>query len=378
MCIRVSRNITRRLLSARARVSRARAAFTLIEMLVATAILLIIVVMLGAMTSHVSRMWTEINGQSQRRTIGRALLQFMARDIQQARLSVPSWQYGPSPDAAYFYPTFAGSGSNGTLQFLVNDLAVTGTACMNPCSVFWQAPVAENSTQGNIAEVGYFVQWDTTTTPGKPKAYLCRYYVDATSTSGTAPYFGIYSSGTDAWVSGTSPLMSATAVAPATPSHSYSGWLADNVIGLWVRCVVSGTSTKGIVCTGSSITGFLGPSNPFGAVAIVPPNSVNTHYTYDSEYGYGDPLTNLSHPGPALPPAVEITMVVLDSNTAAKITPAMLTGAGGLQTYNATSPTLLSGTGAGSVKYYVSQLPPDIRQGAEIFSTTVLLQNVMN
>src|ERR1043165_9627684 len=82
-----------------------RRAFTLPELLVASTILSIIVVTLAGIASQAGRMWTDVNAQNQRRSTGRAMLQFIARDLEMATLqtsaaSSASSSTSPSPSAA--------------------------------------------------------------------------------------------------------------------------------------------------------------------------------------------------------------------------------------------------------------------------------------
>lgn len=326
-------------------------AFTLVEVLVAISILMLIVVFLGIMAGNVSKMWTVTSSQTQRRTIERDLLQFIARDLQTASLPLPAG------------PTSTVSGSS-NLQFLVvsGTYVSSGTSIIgSPQAIFWQAPISANTTKGNIAEIGYFVQWDTTTNPSNPKAYLCRYYSDA-GTSGSS--FNIYSSGTtSAWLSGSG---APSAVAPAMPGSKYKGWLADNVIALWIRCttITNGTNMQPIVGSVTSTGGST--SFPVGC-------------SFDSRLGYFDPSSSLGRPGPVLPPCVEISLVVLDSVAAQKITPGMLAiSSTSVVNYGGTNAAVFSsGTNqAGSIQFYVNRLPKAIKSGARIYTTTVPLLNL--
>ena len=335
----------------------------MVEVLVATVILLLMVTLLGTITSHLGKMWTEINGQNERRTIARQVLQFMARDLQSAKLPIPTNSLVTTRTNATAQFFVSGSGN---MQFLVvsgaDFLSSSGTPPIriaNPQAIFFQAPVATNTNQGNLAEIGYFVQWDQT--PGKVKPYLCRYYSDATK-----PSFLIYTSGTGSglWLSGSG---APTTVAPANPDSKYSGWLADNVLAMWVRCVTGGTNNQPI--TKYMATTF----TPVGSATLFP----NKGYSFNSQLGFVDPNNaNVGRPGPALPPCVEISLVVIDSSTARKIT--TLTLMPTLNTYGETDPSAFNSdkTTAGSVQYYMSRLPATIRAGAEVITTTVPLQNI--
>jgi len=329
-------------------------AFTLIEVVLASGILVLIAVMLGVMAGNVSRMWLAVNGQTQRRSDGRALLEFIARDLQSAQLPIPI-----SP--------LATSGSSGNLEFVVSP-SNSSTSWQNPHAIFWQAPVATNSGQGKMAEIGYFVQWDTTTKPGVAKAYLCRYYADA-ATSGSG--FGIYRSGIGNISGGSPPPWLSTSgapttVAPALPSGQYAGWLADNVIALWIQCYSFGGLTA---YPAQPIVQY--PAIGTGQRTTTP----NGGSSFDSLLGFYDPISSSGkRPPPLLPAAVQISLVVVDASTAQKITTP-------LNSYNASNVSTYfnyPSSQAGSVQNYVSLLPSYIRSGTQIYSTIVPLQNITN
>ncbi|XHR29823.1 MAG: prepilin-type N-terminal cleavage/methylation domain-containing protein [Chthoniobacteraceae bacterium] len=309
--------------------SRKGRAFTLLEVMLAISILVVLMVMMGSMTSHVGKIWNTVNAQNQRRTVARALVQFMASEIQTATLPVPDT---------------SGTGVSGTqnLQFAVN-LSSVGipSTCMNSHAIFFQAPVAKNTTQGVVAAVGYFVQWDTTTNPRKPTAYLSRYYADPSKASDYLVYT------TSTWAS------NALSVASTIPP-TYTGWIADNVIALWIRCL----DTKGVPITLNA------SGRAFDSSSV---------FAFDSAQGYTDPSTSVVHRAPAFPPCVEITVVVVDSDAAQRIK---------------TAPTiplpsdpadLIKGKSTpGSILNFVDQLPAKVKSGAEIFTTTVYLPSGTN
>lgn len=281
-------------------------AFTLVEVLLATSLLVFMIAILGTVTGHISKIWTMVNAQNQRRATGRALLQFIARDIQSIRLPNPA------------HPADA---ANGRFQFIANP---SGANYLYPHAFFWQAPVANNTTQGAIAEVGYFVKWNGT------KASLCRFYADPTTKDKKSQdAFLIYSGN---WLSNDE----VADVAPATETDNYRGWLADNVIALFVRCV-----------------------NESGTPIIQ--DSTNK-YSFNSLSSYTDPTTGITYPAPVLPPAIEIAIVVVDANTAQRITAAPTTS-------NYTNPANFYT----DIQSFVNGLPNAVKPGAEVFTTTVFL-----
>jgi hypothetical protein len=183
------------------------------------------------------------------------------------------------------------------LQFVVNPTAIGSTTYNNHDAIFWQVPLATDQTLGDIAEVGYFVQWDTTN-PANPHSQLCRFFVNPGTGTTPNPYFLIYSNPL-AWLSA-STLKS---VAPADQANSYQGLFAENVLGLWTRCLDSYGNP--IIYNGSGVA-FKGA-------------------TFDSRQGYSyrSPPTGplVSVVACALPPVVEVSVVTIDSRAAARIGP---------------------------------------------------------
>lgn len=298
--------------------------FTLLEILVSIAILAGMVVLLASVAHQVGNAWQRVEGENQRREAARTLLHFLARELQ--AISKP-------------VPTAPGAANAANLQLLVNlpasvsDPDAIPPALLSPHAIFYQAPVAQNTSRGNIAAVGYFVRWDTSQ-PSKALPRLCRFFVEPAN---TANYL-IYTP------NGNWPSVAST-VAPAV-APTYQGWLSDNVIALWVRCLDA---------SGRPIT-----QNATG-------ETLNSGYGFDSRQGYRDPATAAVHPAPALPPCIEIALVVVDSRTASNIkTPIVPT---------VTAPADFSKDAStpGSILYFMEHLPPEIKAGARVFSTRVFL-----
>lgn len=303
-----------------------RKAFTLLEVLVATAVLSLMVVLLASIAGQVSKVWQDVSANNQQRSAARVLLHFMARELQAARQPVPM----PSATNAANLQMVASLPANAA-----NATVIPGEN-LCPHALFWQAPAAQNTSMGNIASVGYFIRWDATSQPGRAKPILSRFFVGPSD----AANFQIYDqTGTVAnnWLS------VLPTVAPATPPD-YQGWLSDNVIALWIRFLDA---------EGQPIT-----QNAAGQTM---------NYAFDSRQGYRSPATGQIHPAPAYPPCVEIALVTVDSKTLEKIqTP--------LVPVTTTPADFDKGAATtGSVRYFVDQLPKEIKAGARIFSTRVYL-----
>jgi len=301
-------------------------AFSLLEILVAMVILALIVIALAAISTEAGRIWKMTEALNQRRSTGRALLQFIARDLEMAVRQLP-------------YPQ-----SNApNLHFVANEPSLIPTTLLNPHAAFWQAPVAADRSKGDLAEIGYFVRWDTTTQPGTAKAQLCRFFVDPADDT----HYRVYSSDEDGkpvnW------LESATInqVAPATAPHGYRGWFADNVIALWLRCLDKHGDPILKTAAGTSLNGGCG---------------------FDSRQGFEITSTGLKQTGPALPTSVEVVLVTVDDHLAKKITAPLLASPGSPENF------WKDRTTTGSLAHFVAGLPPEIRPGVQVFSTRVVLK----
>lgn len=314
-------------------------AFTLIEMLSAIAVLVMLSAFLFSMLNETSKIWQRAQSQIGPRQNGRAILDYMARDLRcLAQTSDRTSKTG--------------------LQLLVNPSTIS-SSYLNPGAIFWQAPLATVTTSGKLAEIGYFIRWDKTT-PSNPKAILCRFLVNPSDTSN----YLIYTNPTE-WLS--NALLDTVAPGTqnvATPANSFKGWFADNVIGLWVRPLYWNPQTKNwapIIQHGSAGTPY-------------------SNYAYDSRLGYSysyggstflksgyvDTATSTDCILNTIPGAIEIVIVMLDA-TAAK----MLTS---VPAYNVTSPPTIASFWS-DINSFVNNLPSSLRSSARVYSSIVQLQS---
>jgi hypothetical protein len=261
------------------------AGFTLVEVLVGMAILVMVVAMLCQMLNHVSRIWLLGHAQVERSEGGRAALEFITRELEAAQLP-------------------ANRTDQKSLQLLVDPVSpnTVSETYLNKDAIFWQAPWASDQTYGDLAEVGYFVQWDETTKPANPSGRLCRLFVNPTNNPSGSNYL-IYSSGATGggWV--TDSIIAA--VAPANNSNTqnpYQGLFVENVLALWVQCLDPEGNQITRDANGTSFS-----EDQFDS---------RRGYTYTSVTG-----TTVVLPGCALPAAIDLSFVILDDNTANRITP---------------------------------------------------------
>ena len=277
--------------------------FTLVEVLLSMSVLLFVLVFLCQALSHTSRIWSQGEAAKERMQTERVICDFIATELKTALLPIDR------------------SKNNG-LQLAVNPATVSGSFANRDC-IFWQAPLASDQTLGDVAEIGYFVRWDTTSNAQNPRAQLCRFF--ASPSSGTAPntWFQIYSNPTT-WISD----KIIQAVAPGDKASQYQGLFADNVVGLWIRCLDA---------YGQQIT------RDYSGASLQLPGG---NYAFDSRRGYTDSrgektadytdASGVRQPLCILPPTIEVNLVLIDATSAIRIGPSeqaaiaalSLTGAG--------------------------------------------------
>jgi len=252
--------------------------FTLVELLVSVVVLAILVVLMSQMLITTQNAWSLGEANKDRMQKARAISDFIGNELRAALL-----------------PINRTNASN--LQFVVNSTAITATTFNNHDSMFWQAPLATDQTLGDVAEVGYFVQWDVTNA-ANPHSQLCRFFVNHGSGATPDPNFLIYSTPT-AWLSN-SVLLS---VAPGNKANSYKGLFAENILGFWVQCL-----------------------DPLGQQIVKDSSGAAfTNNSYDSRRGYTYTDTTQTPStvvvaACALPPIIDLSVVTLDSGSAARIT----------------------------------------------------------
>ena len=237
---------------------RKRQAFSLVDLLVSAAIFVMLVSLLGKMVSGITAAWTSTAGQNERSVSARAIMDYIHTDLKAAMLPIPAE-------------------STTSLQFVLNPPSL-GSEVRNADALFWQAPVATDSTYGDLAEVGYFVRWDTS---GRaPKPILCRFFLNPNE-----PDFRIYEDPAN-WL--TSALLDK--VAPGTAASSYAGLFAENVVAIWFRCL--------------DRNGKAFPGRDFDS-------RVGKESTFETDAGGSRVLKRL-------PAAVQVSFVMIDSRAAVR------------------------------------------------------------
>lgn len=243
-------------------------AFTLVELLIATAILSVLVLLLTSLLTSVNRAWVAGEQQVSEFQDGRAICELISRELSQAVIS-------PS------------------LQLVYNPALPPGLKQRpNSDSIFWQAP-ATSTASGNLAEIGYYLTEDTAKTGGDVYQ-LKRFFVPPTD----ATNYQIFSS----------PNQPADNSAPwvtSFVSDPLSSTVSGGVLAFWVRCF---DRNGDLIPWLSSNAGGVGPLR-FNSAAHFQPAIVGQ----SSSFKYTNAGTTVR--ANLLPSAIEVTVITLDPQT---------------------------------------------------------------
>lgn len=181
-------------------------AFTLMELMVATAVFMTLVVVLASISNEAASIWSRNESKSDVREAARAAIGRIATEMKQARL--PVYQ-----------------GDQTSLQFVVNPAHLS---VPHGDSVFWQAPIATSGTAGDLAVVGYFLRRDADANTSR----LCRLLVNPDD-----PDYTLHD-GTGTWL--TDDLLNRKA--PGSEAGNLQGVFLENVLGMWVTAYQDATT----------------------------------------------------------------------------------------------------------------------------------------
>jgi type II secretory pathway pseudopilin PulG len=284
-------------------------AFSLLELMVATAVFVGLALILISIAGSLSSFWQMGISHNERRSSVLAAFSRMSRDLRFAAAPI-------NPASTNF-------------QLVINPSNLS-TNYKLPQAAFWQAPVASDRARGDMALVGYFVQWVAESNGSVPK--LCRLLIDSTNFQFVKP---------SDWVN--DALIASNA--PANKVSGYEGQLAENILGIWMQPLDQARRPITVDAT----------------------NGAYANGEFDSTKGYRTVLTNGTNTlpytfAPALPASVEVTVIATDARTAKRLTGNERPGA---RTANMTN----------DVNTFYTNLPQGIRQGARIYSTVIDLQS---
>ncbi len=205
----------------------------MLEMLVATVVFILLVMLLLSLVSHATQVWQRTDGQKNRQQAGRHALEMISRDLESALFPLST---------------------NSTLHFQLNP-GVTGFE--NPSAIFWQAASSAETNGSDINDVGYFVAW---TTNSHPVAELRRYQLAATNMESS---FRVGSNAISA-------AKLQTHAPGSDDAATHQGLVAPNVIGLWITLF---EGSNAISSPYDSRTTSSRPTSAEVAVAVMDPRS---------------------------------------------------------------------------------------------------------
>lgn len=176
--------------------------FTLVELLLSVTILALLLTLMLSMISHVTNLVQQAEASKNRRQTARFALEKIARDLEVALFPIDRQ-------------------SSNSLQFVCNP----SIAPNFPNSAFWQAALSGEGTTGDIAEVGYFIDW-ASNPAGETFPELRRYYVPPDAED------SIHQNPTN-WLT-TSKIEKYAPGSDGTGNHALRGLIASHVLGLWM------------------------------------------------------------------------------------------------------------------------------------------------
>ena len=315
--------------------------FTLLEMLVATTILVLLVVIGMGAVNGTFNLASQATQRIDANRVARESLDEIGRELSVA--AVP----------------FNRQNTVSSVQLLIDPPNVLpAQAVANSDSMFWQAPLAHNRDYGNLAVVGYFVISDTTSTNALNwRLQLRRVYIEPETSGTTANTNYLLYSGTNITTSGTTPWLSGATAASFAPSsgssdvsNGLSGWVADGVLAMWVRCL---DKSGNPILQNAAGVNYTSPAPLYNSCTAYTSGSTSTY----NPYSY--PTTSYT----AMPAYVEVAIACFAPSELARIK--------SLPAVPATDRVnFLSGTGATSIPGYLQAFRsanPGVKS-TEIFS----------
>jgi hypothetical protein len=327
-----------------------------VELLVSLSVLILMVGLLAQALASAQLGLGNLRNSAQRRQDAGTVLANIAKDLR-ASLT-PMNRSFEGADAL-----------SGQFQFLINPPGVpltasSSTALANPNTIFWSAAVS--NSVGATGLVGYVVRWGTTPS-GAPQPLLCRMFLN---TAQAAPQLAQLQAATPTTQWANTSLVST--YAPADLNDGYQGWVADNVLALYVRALdptMTPITQYARKVTGMSALQYYqgGLYTVLGATAGASSISGNL-VQYDSRQGYQYTSSGntIDMYGPSLPAAIEIVIVAAEPKDIGRLPTTLPASVFASTTYNANSDMWVN------VTNYMAGLPSSLKKSARAYSTIVV------
>lgn len=320
---------------------RSPAGFSLVEILVATSVMLLILGILFTLLGQSQDGFTRLSGMASRRQNAQTALQMMAGELGAVR--VPPRGYYELADPA-----------DRTLQLLINPASLdSNTATRHAHSLFWQTTDDALGTGSSL--VGYFVRWESDAN-GAPRPRLCRFELDNRRAEVVRQAAQQPAAASD-W-----PTVSLIDnEAPGDAGGGFAGWLADDILALFVR--VLDARMNPITHAARGVSGPRTSGEP-GVLFESSLEGSSLQGRFDSRQGYQffEGSTRVNCLGPRLPAAVEIAVVSAPPRALRHLTavPAVPAATNSVQFWD-------------DIDAYVNSLPEVVRKDVRTFSMLVPL-----
>ena len=320
-----------------ARAGKNNQAFTILELLVAMALLGIVVTLLASILSSTQKGVAQIGSASSQRQDARAVLDQISRDLRTTLEPVSRGFELANPGLRQ-------------PEFLLNPPAFTG----NGSSIFWSVQ-NQSSLGGNIL-VGYILRWETA--PGVALPRLCRVSFDPNDTESIKQTLK-GSSVNSTWVNAN--LINQNA--PGVQEQGYQGWISDNILAFYARAL--DPQMNPITNYSRGLSGpAVNTSSQFARFDSSATGSA-TGGAFDSLRGYQYTRQDnvnvvVNRFGPALPAAVELAVVTAPPSA--------------IKLLQSAPAPVLSGNASAmwtDVASFISSLPEPVRRAARTHSTIV-------
>ena len=317
-------------------------AFSLVELLVAMALLAIVVSILASIFSSTQKGVSLLGSASSQRRDASTVLDQISRDLRSALEPVSRSFEEVSPSLR-------------TPQLLLNPAGFS----TNQTSLFWS--VASESKLGGTTLVGYTLHWEGT--PEGPRPRLCRVSFDPNDSEFIKKNLRMAQS--EHWKDGiwvNSNL--AAANAPGDSKSGFQGWISDNILAFYARVldpqmnpIINYSRSLSAPVAGNSTA-----NTRFGSSA----SGNSTLGAFDSAQGYQytrvpDNVV-VNRLGPALPAAIELVVITAPPSAISKL--------------KSVPAPVLSGNATAmwtDISAFLASLPPEIRNASRTFSTIVPL-----
>ncbi len=293
-------------------IAAAKAGFSLLEVLVSTAVLALFVVLLTTITDSAFRLWRNTQSSIVSFDAARTAYDTLTRRLSQSTLNTyldyydSTWQRR-NPGNATFTPSRYGRASD--LHFVVDDAAALMGGDQQGKGVFFFAPLGFSNGNATLSDLpnllnacGYYVEFGSdanlrpaflSTLPNKNRYRLIENILPTqsfnTSCGGYPAFTDTISTNDDRWI--TDGLAGA---------NSVKNVLCENIIALIIRPEVAKQDAT-----------LLGLPNEYSLTS--------TGYIYDSRAGRSTPVSALQFA--QLPPMLRVVMVAVDEKSAKRLTP---------------------------------------------------------